>query len=457
MNEALMTIGELAEMLGAKESLRGSPAVKFSSVHFDSRKIEPNGLFFAIKGENDGHEYVQNAADAGAAAAVVDHYVPVSIPQLLVKDTRAALLKSAAGWRQRFNIPVIAVAGSNGKTTTTQMILSILKNRYEPGTWVGTEGNLNNDLGVPLMLWRLRKEHEIAAFEVGMNHIGEMKPLVQAVSPTIGTVTNTMRDHQEFLASLSETAKENGEVFAQLPRQGVAVINATDPFAIEWRKMAGNHRVVTFGTEDSDVYAIPKSEDEFLLVTPVGRISIKLKVRGAHNFMNAVNASAVLFALGRDLVDIKNGLEKFEPVRHRGESCVLEDGTVLIDDSYNANPDSMLAAVRLLSQYPQKKIFVAGDMGELGAQSPQFHKELGEVIRNAGIAHFFCVGNRMMDAAEGYGEGARHFDSIEELEEGLREEIVKEPCVVLFKASNFMKLYQLADRIRQNPPRKEGA
>ena len=245
MSEALMTIGEFAEMLGPDTQIKGAPGIKFSSVSFDSRSVRPNGLFFAIEGERDGHEFVQAASDAGAAAAVVTHFVPVSLPQVLVKDTREALLDSAKKWRSKFDLPVIAVAGSNGKTTTTQMVLSIIKERFQEGAWVGTEGNLNNELGVSLMLWKLRPEHQAACFEVGMNHIGEMRPLVSAIAPTIGTVTNTMRDHQEFLASLEETAKENGEVFAQLPRQGVAVINAVDPFAVEWRKMAGNNRVVT--------------------------------------------------------------------------------------------------------------------------------------------------------------------------------------------------------------------
>ena len=447
MNKPIMTLGEFTEMLGGDSQLKGAKNIKFSSVSFDSRTIKPNALFFAIEGERDGHEFVQDAADAGAAAAVVSHFVPVSIPQILVRSTRKALLESAAKWRARFTLPVIAVAGSNGKTTTTQMILSILRERYLPGTWVGTEGNLNNDLGISLMLWKLRPEHEAACFEVGMNHIGEMRPLVSAIAPTIATVTNTMRDHQEFLASLEETAKENGEVFTQLPRQGVAVINAADPFAVEWRKMTGNNRVVTFGTPDSDVYAQSVDGSTFKLVTPVGQIDIELKVPGRHNVINAVNAAAVLFAKGLDLCDVKKGLESFTAVRHRGEVRKLPNGSIIIDDSYNANPDSMAASVQMLSEYSLPKIFVAGDMGELGVQSPQFHKELGEFVRQTGIKQFFSVGNRMIDAAEGYGEGARHFETKEELLEALKEAVAKEPSVVLFKASNFMKLYQLADEL----------
>lgn len=455
MSEALMTLKEFAEMLGPDTQIKGAPGVKFSSVSFDSRSVRPNGLFFAIEGERDGHEFIQAAWDAGAAAAVVSHFVPVSIPQVLVKDTRAALLESAKKWRAKFQLPVIAVAGSNGKTTTTQMILSILKERFQEGTWVGTEGNLNNELGISLMLWKLRPQHEAACFEVGMNHIGEMRPLVEAIAPTIGTVTNTMRDHQEFLASLEETAKENGLVFSQLPRQGVAVINAADPFSVEWRKMAGNNRVVTFGTPDSDVFAASVDGSSFLLVTPVGKINVSLHVPGKHNVVNAVNAAAVLFAMGRDLCDIKQGLENFRAVSHRGEVKKLPDGSLVIDDSYNANPDSMSAAVKMLGEYSLPKIFVAGDMGELGAQSPQYHKELGEFVRTVGIKKFFSIGNRMLDAAEGYGEGARHFETNEELLAAVREELAKEPHVVLFKASNFMKLFKLADELVNSPIEKE--
>lgn len=447
MHKPLLTLGEFSDMFEENVLIKGAKDIKFSSVSFDSRTVKPNALFFAIEGERDGHEFVQNAADAGAAAAVVSHFVPVSIPQVLVKDTRKALLHSAAKWRARFTLPVIAVAGSNGKTTTTQMILSVFRERFQSGTWVGTEGNLNNDLGISLMLWKLRPEHEAACFEVGMNHIGEMKPLVSAIAPTIATVTNTMRDHQEFLASLQETAKENGEVFSQLPRQGAAVINASDPFAVEWRKMAGNNRVVTFGTPDSDVFAESVDGSSFKLVTPVGKINIELKVPGRHNVVNAVNAGAVLFAKGMDLCDIKKGLESFTAVRHRGEVRKLPDGSIVIDDSYNANPDSMAASVRMLSEYSLPKIFVAGDMGELGVQSPQFHKELGELVRAVGIEQFFSVGNRMIDAAEGFGEGARHFETKEELLAALKEAVAKEPSAVLFKASNFMKLYELADEL----------
>ena len=183
------------------------------------------------------------------------------------------------------------------------------------------------------------------------------------------------------------------------------------------------------------------------MVTPVGQIDIELKVPGKHNIVNAVNAAAVLFAMGRDLCDIKKGLENFKAVSHRGEVVKLEDGSVVIDDSYNANPDSMSAAVNMLSEYKLPKIFVAGDMGELGVQSPQYHRELGEFVRRRGIENFFSIGNRMLDAVEGYGEGARHFETQEELLSAIKEELAKGPHAVLFKASNFMKLFKLADEL----------
>ncbi len=454
MDQTLMSIGELAELLGEAQ-IKGASQIRFSSVAIDTRKIQPRGLFFAIKAERDGHDFVQAAADADAAAAVVSHMVPVSIPQIVVKDPKEALLRSAQLWRKKFEIPVVAVAGSNGKTTTTQMILSILKERYEQGHWVGTKGNLNNELGVALSLWTLRQEHEIAAFEVGMNHIGEMASIVSAIAPTISTVTNTMRDHQQFLASLQDTATENGEVFAQLPRSGVAVINAADPFENIWKIQAGNHRIVTFGTDGSDVYAGKIGEDGFILYTPVGNIPIKLAVPGVHNINNAVCAAAVMFARGIDPVDIKRGLESFRAVSHRGEVRRLCDGSIVIDDSYNANPDSMIAAVKLLAEYRSlPTIMVMGDMAELGAQSPQAHREIGELAKSNGIKELFCLGNRTLDASEAFGEGARHFETKEELLEALRESLKQSPHAILFKASNFMRLYQVAEALCQESDNK---
>lgn len=453
MSEPLMTIGELAQELGSGASVKGASGIKFSSVEIDSRKVKPNGLFFAIEGERDGHDFVQDAADKGAAAAVVSHIVPVSIPQVVVEDTRKALLKSAALWRKRFTLPVIAVAGSNGKTTTTQMILSIISNRYEPDQWIGTLGNLNNDMGVALMLWRLRSHHQVAAFEVGMNHVGEMEPIVEAVAPTVSVVTNTMRDHQEFLLSMEDTAKENGSVYSLLPASGVAVINDADPYCNIWHEQAGQRRIVSFGTPCSDVYGA-KTEKGFLLVTPLGEIEIALNVPGEHNVTNAVCAAAVEFAIGRDLSDIKKGLEHFKAVPHRGEIKKLKDGSVLIDDSYNANPDSMIASLKMLADNELPTIAVLGDMGELGVQSVECHKEIGKFALDIGIQSLYCVGNRMIDAAESFGADAKHFESKEELLEAIIKRLNDGPHAILIKASNFMKLYDIAAKLEERVGRE---
>lgn len=442
----LMTLVEFTRTLDEEAVIKGAPSIGFSSVSIDSRKINAGGLFFAIKGQRDGHQFVQMASDAGAAAAVVEYPVPVSIPQIIVKDSRRALLDSAKSWRTRFKIPVVAIAGSNGKTTTTQMILSILRVRYDKDSWIGTEGNLNNDLGVALMLWKLRDHHEVAAFEAGMNHIGEMKPLVEAINPTISTVTNTQRDHQEFLASLQETAEENGEVFSHLPMQGVAVINAEDPFFDLWRKQAGNSRIVSFGKEGSDVYATECS-DGFMLHTPLGKTQIQLSLPGDHNVKNAVCAAAVNFSMGRDLSDIKKGLESFKGAPHRTQIQRLCDDSLVIDDSYNANPDSMAAAIRLLASYEKPKLLVLGDMGELGVESPQLHRQVGELARQLGIDDFFSIGNRMLDAVEGFGEKAQHFETQKDLLEAIQKKLETGPRVILFKASNFMRLFNVAEAL----------
>lgn len=448
MSEPLMTIGELAQALGPEASVKGASGIKFSSVEIDSRKVQPNGLFFAIEGERDGHDFVQDAADNGAAAAVVSHIVPVSIPQVVVPDTRKALLESASLWRKRFSLPVIAVAGSNGKTTTTQMILSIISNRYEPAQWIGTLGNLNNDMGVALMLWRLRSHHQVAAFEIGMNHVGEMEALVKAVAPTVSVVTNTMRDHQEFLLSMEDTARENGLVYEMLPPNGVAVINEADPYCNLWHEQAGPRRIVSFGTPCSDVSG-EKIDKGFRLITPSGEIDIALNVLGDHNIVNAVCAAAVEYAVGRELCDIKKGLENFRPVAHRGETFKLKDGSLLIDDSYNANPDSMIAALKMLAANEMPTLAILGDMGELGVQSVDCHKEIGKYAADVGIQTLFCTGNRMIDAVESFGPGAKHFENKEELLEAVLELLNSGPHAILIKASNFMKLYNIAAKLEE--------
>lgn len=448
MSEPLMTLSEFAENLSQKTTIKGAASISFFSVSIDTRTIKPNSLFFALKGNRDGHDFVQMAADLGAAAAVVERLVPVSIPQIVVEDVKAAFLESATKWRQRFKIPVVAVAGSNGKTTTTQMILSVIKARFNPESWVGTEGNFNNDLGVPLMLWKLRKTTEIAVFEVGMNHVGEMAPLVQAISPTVSVVTNTMRDHQEFLSSLEDTAKDNGQVYVALPSGGTAVINESDLFEKLWKDQAGEHRVITYGDKQSDVWG-ESVDDGLLLHTPVGHITVNLQLPGEHNQKNAVCATAVSYAMGRDLSDIKTGLENFQAIKHRGQVFELKNGSIVIDDSYNANPDSMIAAINLLSSHHLPTVFVMGDMGELGVKSVDYHKEIGKYAFKKQVDKLYCIGNRTLDTVEAFGEGAVHYDSRERLLGDLMQIAEESPCAILFKASNFMQLYKVAEDLVQ--------
>ncbi len=449
MPDTLLSIGEFAKLLGDDVTIKGAAAIGFSSIEIDSRKVQKKGLFFAIKGERDGHDFVGAAADNGASAAVVDHMVLVSIPQIIVPNTRKALLHSASLWRNQFSLPLAAIAGSNGKTTTTQMISSIFKYRFDTDQWLATQGNLNNDMGVSLTLWRMRESHIMAAIEAGMNHLGEMEPVVAAVKPTVGVVTNTMRDHQEFLTTLEDTARENGEVYKQLPKKGIAVINEADPYKDIWIEQAGEHSMVTFGTPTSDVHAEEISGASFVLVTPHGRSTIWLKVPGIHNINNAVCAAATVYALGFELADIKTGLEKFEAAPHRGQVIHLKNGSILIDDSYNANPDSMLAGIDMLNDFNLPKICFVGDMSELGTQSVAFHKEIGDAAREKGIDEFMCVGNRMMDAAEAFGKNALHFESKEEMTKKLIEKLQSTPSVVLVKASNSVGLYKVIDEIKQ--------
>ncbi len=443
--DKLLTVAELAEELGA--TYKGAPEIAFSSVEIDSRKVKPGALFFAIKAERDGHQFVNAAYENGAVAAVVCEWVDSPIDQIKVTDTRKALLQSATFWRKRFNMPVLAVAGSNGKTTTTQMIISIVRHAYEDGHWLGTEGNLNNDMGAALMIWRMRPTQKVAILEAGMNHPGEMEDIVKAIAPTDGTVTNAMRDHQEFLGTLEETARENGEVFVQLPANGIAVINDEDPLHEIWYKQAAGKQIIGFGTEDSDVFAKDIKDNTFTLSLFGTELDVTLTVPGHHNIKNAVCAAACAHALGIEPKLIKRGLEKFEAAAHRSKLIKLKGGSCLIDDSYNANPDSMLAALDMLSGFALPKICVLGDMAELGTQSPALHAEVGRAAKEMGIQTMLCTGVFMQEAANSFGEGARHFNNKEEMAKELISMLKKEPHAVLIKASNSSGLHLIINAV----------
>ena len=379
-----MTMGELARALSARgvpAELSGDGRVGFSSVSTDSRTLSGGALFVALSGERfDGHDYVARARENGAAGALVERRVEVDVPQLIVTDSKRAFGIAAGTWRSRFSLPVIAVAGSNGKTTVTQMVAAILGAAYGEKNRLATRGNLNNDIGVPLMLWQLSKQHRAAVIEVGMNHPGEIAYLAQLVQPTIALVNNAQREHQEFMQSIEATAYENGETIAALSDEGVAVFPADDTCAPIWRQLSGTRRVIDFALDASAVVTATFEPEEdgvrVSMATPAGVIDVRLASGGLHNARNALAAAACSIAADIGAEAIAAGLNAWRPVAGRGVKLRIKDCDV-IDDTYTANPDSVRAAIDVLAAAPAPRVLVLGDMGEVGVRGPEFHREMG--------------------------------------------------------------------------------
>ncbi len=440
-----MTVSELARVISAET--RGDGRIGFSSVSTDSRTVSAGALFVALSGERfDGHDYVARALENGAVAALVERAVDVDLPQLIVADSKRAFGAAAAHWRSRFTLPVIAVAGSNGKTTVTQMIGAILAAAYGDKGRLATRGNLNNDIGVPLMLWQLGKQHRAAVFELGMNHRGEIAWLAGLVQPSVALVNNAQREHQEFMQSVEATAFENGETIAALSDDGVAVFPADDACASIWRQLSGTRRVIDFALDASAVITatfIPAPEGaQVSMATPAGVIDVHLAAAGVHNVRNALAAAACAIAAGIGADAIAGGLNAWRPAAGRGVTLRTPVG-MLIDDSYNANPDSVRAAIEMLAASPAPRVLVLGDMGEIGARAPEFHREVGSYARACGIDALFAIGPLMREAADAFGANARHriqhFSDIDALIAALRTAL-QPGATVLVKGSRFMQM-----------------
>ncbi len=403
--DSLMRVKYLANLLPGSKFL-GSD-VPFSSVSTDTRSVTNGTLFFALKGDRfDGHDFVMQAMHAGAVALVVDHEVNCPLPQIVVNNVKLALGASAGYWRSKQALNMVAVAGSNGKTTTTQMIASILRAHYGDHS-LSTQGNLNNDIGVPLMLWRLREKHEAAVIETGMNHVGEMRYLAGLVQPKVAIVTNAQREHQEFMQTVQATARENGEIFRHMMPASTAVIPFDDECKNIWLEMAQNSQIVTFGLpNEADVTGTMTPTNtgmDVKIKTPIGDFKAHLKVRGEHNFKNALGATAVALSLSLSTDVIAKGLEAFEPIKGRG-AVITTDRYTVIDDAYNANPDSMKASIDILASMPAPRLLVAADMLELGDKSREYHEEIAAYAVQKGIDGFIATGSAMKFAYEKFRE-----------------------------------------------------
>lgn len=426
--------------------------VAFQAVTTDSRKVVAGDLFIALKGERfDGHEFVAQCAAQGAAAVMVDREMHADVPQIVVGDTRIALGLLASDWRSRFAIPLAAVTGSNGKTTVKEMLAAILRNTAGKSEAVlATEGNLNNDIGMPLTLLKLRDQHQYAVIEMGMNHPGEIDYLTRLAQPTVALINNAQPAHLEGLGSVEAVAKAKGEIFAGLTSDGVAIINADDPFSALWRTLAAPLRVMTFGLEQaadvSTSYELNADHSEITLNTPQGSIGLILNVPGLHNVRNALAATAAALAMGVSLPNVAAGLAGFSGVKGRLQRKTGKNGCTVIDDTYNANPASMLAAVRVLATAPGKRIFVMGDMGELGPDAPRLHAEIGAAAREAGLEQLFALGENSMQAVNRFGSAARHFVSVEDLWTALQGELAGD-VTVLVKGSRFMRMERVVEML----------
>jgi UDP-N-acetylmuramoyl-tripeptide--D-alanyl-D-alanine ligase len=430
--------------------------VGFFSVSSDSRTLPRGALFVAITGEHfDGHRFLAAAAGAGAAAALIERRShaeagAVSLPVLRVDHSREALAALAGYWRSRFRFPVIGVVGSNGKTTTKEMIAAILRAQWDPATVLATAGNLNNDIGVPLSVLKLREEHEVAVFELGMNHAGETADLAAIAAATIGLINNAQREHQEFMANVQAVAEEHAALLDSLPDSGVAVLNADDGHYEYWRSRAGQRRVVSFGLErPADVTAAWTSGPrgtELSIKLPGGTAQATLRIPGEHNVRNALAAAAAATAAGALPPAVAAGLNAFEPAKGRLQVKPGRRGATLVDDSYNANPDSVRAAIDVLARAPGDKLLVLGDMGEVGGQGPQFHREIGGYARDRGIARLLALGDASRDTVQAFGAAGQHFADVEALLAVL-DPLLAPGLTVLVKGSRFMRMERVVEAI----------
>jgi len=423
--------------------------VHFDGVSTDTRTVTAGSLFVALKGETfDAHDFLAQCAAKGVVAVVAEH-VPdgFALPALIVPDTLHALGRIANWWRHHFAVPVIGVTGSNGKTTVKEMISAILAASHGDDGRLATRGNLNNEIGVPLTLFRMDARHQSAVIEMGMNHPGEIGRLAAIAQPTIALVNNAQREHQEFMHTVEAVARENGQVLAALDEHGVAVFPRHDEYTHVWQELAAGRRTLTFGlNKEADVscshraggfgsqmfVSIKNGEDGGLEQFYVG-----LQAAGEHNVLNALAAIACTYAAGVPVERIKQGLDHFAPVAGRLQKKTAANGAVVIDDTYNANPDSVRAAIDVLAQAPAPRVLALGDMGEVGAQGREFHEEIAAYAASKGIEHVLVTGElaRHMDTVG----GARHFETFDSLLSALTAQVTPD-ATVLIKGSRFMKM-----------------
>ena len=444
----MMRLSEAA--LATRGQLVGAD-VEFCCVGTDSRAIKKGQLFVALKGENfDGHEYAAQSLEKGAAAVLVSKASNASTA-VVVKDTRLALGELAAHWRAKFDMPVVAITGSNGKTTVKEMLAAILKVVADDASVLATQGNLNNDIGLPMTMLNLGKQHRYAVLEMGMNHTGELSYLTNLAKPSVALVNNAGTAHIGELGSVEAIANAKGEIFEGLADGGTAIINADDVFANLWKNLASKHQQVTFGLKaKADVtakYELHASSSDVDLLAPNGTVKFTLPAPGLHNVSNALAAASAALALNVSLENIAAGLSNFAGVKGRLQAKQGFAGAKLIDDTYNANPMSMKAAIDVLKASVGRRIFVMGDMAELGADEAIMHAEIGAYAKAADIEKFYALGELTKNAVTAFGLNAMHFETVEALAESLKS-MMNAETTLLVKGSRSMRMERVVDAIQ---------
>ena len=445
----------LAEAAGALHADRRGPDAAVTRVVTDSRALAPGALFVALAGErHDGHDYVDAALRGGAAAALVASSADPGrwrgAPLLVVPDTKRALGVLAAWWRRRCAPRVVAVVGSNGKTTTKEMLAAILRAEHGAEHVLATPGNWNNEIGLPLTLLMLETRHRAAVVELGMNHRGETAALASIAAPDVGLINNAQREHPQFLRGVQEVAEEHADLIAALPPDGTLILNADDAFAACWRDRADGRRTLEFGLHSGDVTA-PRRTDELATALTVhfrGREPLRttLNALGEHNVRNALAAAAAAQAMGASDRAIAAGLACFAPARGRLQARRTPSGALVIDDSYNANPDSVRAAIDVLAGISARRVLILGDMDEVGEASPAFHAEIGSYARERGVDRLLATGTATAASARAFGDAAVHFPDVESLI-AVAAPLGVSGTALLVKGSRFMRMERVVDQL----------
>ena len=474
---AMSTLAQVHAMLPGSSlinaSVQDAQALKITRVGTDSRQVDHGELFVTLAGERfDAHDFLVDVAKAGAIGALISNQdkCPVNLPAICVADTRIGLGELAKVWRTNHPIPLALVTGSNGKTTVKEMIASIFKAAVGEEHTLVTKGNLNNDIGLPLTLLKLRATDRLAVIELGMNHPGETAQLAAIAQANIVLINNAQREHQEFMATVAAVAEEHSDAIRALPIEGIAVFPAESEFAGLWNQTAGGRKVIDFAllSGKSQIQAAVTgrllSNGQVQVQTELGSVEVQLNALGSHNVRNALAASAVALAAGVSLEKIKQGLEAFTPVNGRMQAKNIDPNHTLIDDSYNANPDSVRAAIDALKQSGNMSWLVLGDMGEVGNQGPEFHREVGSYAAEQGITKLFALGEQCAFVIKGFEEtkkarhstsSAKHFLDMDSLILQLRDALhaqstgSNEHLNILVKGSRFMRMERVVQALME--------